>query len=167
VLSELRELFVRAADALGLRVGVAHMEAFLTGDGLVFGELAARPPGGRLMPLIQRAWGFDPYESLLRIALRRDVEFPSAARSFAGTWVLHPGPGIVGRISGVAAARRVPGVRKVSLRVREGDTILPRLGSGQDVGYIDADGATRDEVARALVAARATLQFGLVDRAAP
>lgn len=165
--SELRGLFVRATGALGLRSGVAHMEVFLTDDGLVFGELAARPPGGRLMPLIQRAWGFDPYEALLRIALGREVEFPLVERGHAGTWVLHPGPGIVGHISGVGAARRVPGVRKVSLRVSEGDVILPRLGSGQDVGYIDADGATRDEVARALTDARAVLQFGLVEPPAP
>jgi biotin carboxylase len=167
VSAELRALFVRATGALGLRTGVAHMEVFLTDDGLVFGELAARPPGGRLMPLMQRAWGFDPYEALLRIALGREVEFPHAARGFAGTWVLHPGPGIVGHISGVAAARRVPGVRKVSLRVSEGDTILPRLGSGQDVGYIDADGVSRAEVARALTEARAALQFGLVNPPAP
>lgn len=157
----LRALFTAATAALGLRLGVAHMEVFLTEDGLVFGELAARPPGGRLMPLMQRAFGFDPYEALLRLALRRGVEFPSAPRRYAGTWILHPGPGIVGRVAGVEAARGVPGVRKVSLRVAPGDRVLPRLGSGQDVGYIDADGATRAAVARALLDARAVLEFWL------
>ena len=167
LLAELRGLLCAALDALGLRLGVAHMEVFLTDAGLIFGELAARPPGGRLMPLMQRAWGFDPYEALLRLALGREVEFPRTQRGYAGTWVLHPGPGIVGRISGVEEARRVPGVRRVSLRVSEGDVILPRLGSGQDVGYIDADGASRGVVARALTDARAELQFGLVDPPGP
>jgi len=157
----LSELLQRATEALGLRLGVAHMEVFLTADGIVFGELAARPPGGRLMPLMQRAYGFDPYEALLRIVLRRPVHFPAAARHHAGTWVLHPGPGILGHIAGVEAARAVPDVRAVTIRVAEGAHILPRLGSGQDVGYIDADAATRDGVATALQTARAALEFGL------
>ncbi|MEZ6016209.1 MAG: ATP-grasp domain-containing protein [Planctomycetota bacterium] len=163
--AELRALLVRATEALGLRIGVTHMEVFLTDSGLVFGELAARPPGGRLMPLMQRAYGFDPYEALLRIALRRPVSFPSEARLCAGSWVLHPGAGRLARVSGLEAAARVPGVRQVLVRVREGDTILPREGSGQDIGYIDAEGADRDAVARALHAARAALQFDLVPTA--
>lgn len=162
--AELRELLSRVTQALGLQLGVAHMEVFQTDAGLVFGEIAARPPGGRIMPLMQRAYGFDPYEALLRIALRRPVQFPAAARRVAGTWILHPGPGVLGRVSGVERARAVPGVSRVVVRVQEGDTVLPRLGSGQDVGYIDADGATRDDVARALAEARAALEFGLVSK---
>jgi biotin carboxylase len=157
----LRELFVRATEALGLRVGVAHMEVFLTADGIVFGELAARPPGGRLMPLMQRAYGFDPYAALLALVLGRPFAFPSAPRRFAGTWVLHPGTGIIGRIGGLDAASAVPGVRRVVVRVQEGDRILPRLGSGQDVGYIDVEGPSRDAVALGLTEARRALEFEL------
>ena len=38
------------------------MEVFLGEEGPVFGEIAARPPGGYLMDLIPRAYGFDPWE---------------------------------------------------------------------------------------------------------
>lgn len=155
--AELAALLRRATCAVGLGLGVVHMEVFLTPAGVVFGELAARPPGGRLMPLMQRVYGFDPYEALLRIVLDREVEFPSRPRRFAGTWILHPGAGIVTTVVGLDVARSVPGVREVLVRVAPGDVVPPRLGSGQDVGHIDAEGATRDDVAHALERAHAAL----------
>jgi biotin carboxylase len=160
--AQLAELLTRATTAIGLRIGVAHMEVFLTADGIVFGELASRPPGGRLMPLLQRVYGFDPYEALLRIALGRVVRFPDAPRRASGTWILHPGAGEVASVTGLAAARAVPGVHHVSLRVGPGDRIEPRIGSGQDIGHIDVDGPTPEAVAQALLAAHGALRVELV-----
>ncbi len=151
-----------ATSALGVAIGVTHMEVFLTADGPLFGELGARPPGGRLMPLIQRAWGFDPYEALLRIVLGRDVTFPAAPRCASGTWLLHPGEGQVTSIDGVEAARSLPGVRKVELRLAIGDRIAKREGSGQDVGHIDVESPTPQEASDQLTAARGAITIGML-----
>ncbi|QDV05151.1 Alanine-anticapsin ligase BacD [Planctomycetes bacterium Poly30] len=158
-IEELHALLQSACNALGLRHGMAHMEVFLTEEGPVFGELGARPPGGRLMPLIQAAWGFDPYGTILRLGLGRDVTFPAAPGQAAGTWILHPGAGVLNRIEGLEAAEATPLVRKVLLRVAEGDVISRRIGSGQDIGHIDVRGETPDEVADALRAARRALKL--------
>jgi hypothetical protein len=64
--------------------------------------------------------------------------------------MLHPGPGVVRAVAGLDAARAVPGVRHVALRVGPGSRVPERLGTGQDVGWIEAAGATRDVVASAL-----------------
>ena len=61
-----RELGRQVLDALGFKTGFTHMEWFHTPDGeAVFGEIGARPPGGRLVHVMNysadvdlfRLWG--------------------------------------------------------------------------------------------------------------
>lgn len=50
--------------ALGFRTGITHMEWFLKKDGeVVFGEIAARPPGGMTGELMNYSCDFDIYEA--------------------------------------------------------------------------------------------------------
>jgi biotin carboxylase len=158
---EVRTLTERALRTAGVERGIAHLELFRTDAGLVFGELAIRPPGGRLMTLLRRAWGFDPWGALLRLELGRSTPFPAAPRRTAGVWILHPGPGEVAAIHGLEEARAVPGVRRVVLKTAVGATIEERTGSGQDVGAIYAEGASRDAVATALELAHRKLRIEL------
>jgi biotin carboxylase len=148
--TELRAFNERALAAAGVDRGMTHLELFRTRHGPVFGELASRPPGGRLMPLLKRAWGFDAWEALLRVELGETPAFPERPRRTAGAWLLHPGPGRVVALHGVEEARALPHLRRVALKIEVGDTIAERLGSGQDVGAIYAEGPDRDCVARAL-----------------
>lgn len=158
---EIRGFNARALEAAGVERGLTHLELFRTARGLVFGELASRPPGGRLMPLLRRAWAFDPWEAMLRLECGETFEFPTAPRRSAGVWVLHPGVGRVVSIRGLAEARALPDVRRVTLKVETGSTIGPRYGSGQDVGAIYAEGADRTCVAAALTAAHDRIEFDL------
>ncbi len=158
---EVRAFTERAIAAAEVERGIVHLELFRTTRGLVFGELASRPPGGRLMKLLGRAWGFDPWEMLLRHQLGEAPEFPASARRTAGVWILHPGAGTLKAVHGLERARALPHVRRVALKVRPGDTIAERIGSGQDVGAVYAEGPTRDAVADALSTAHATLRFEL------
>jgi L-amino acid ligase C-terminal domain 2 len=64
-------------------------------------------------------------------------------------------------VAGVEEARAVTGVRGLKLRARPGDYVPRREGSGQDVGWIDAEGESRDAVARALEDAHARLRLEL------
>lgn len=144
----------RVIDAFGIRQGMTHLELFLTSDGPVFGEIAIRPPGGKLMQLLERAYGFDPWEALLRIELGKPVRLPRRARRYAGIWFVHPGAGRVERIHGTRAATRVPGVVEVNCRAQVGDDLRERLGSGETVGHIVAQGPNRRTVVDALERAR-------------
>ncbi|MEO0972467.1 MAG: ATP-grasp domain-containing protein [Pseudomonadota bacterium] len=57
-----RELGHRVIDALGFRTGFTHMEWYLTpGGAAVFGEIGARPPGGRSVDLMNFTHDFDIY----------------------------------------------------------------------------------------------------------
>ena len=158
---ELRAFNTRALAAAGIERGLTHLELFRTARGPVFGELAIRPPGGRLMTLLRRAWGFDPWEASLRLELGQEVQFPGAARRVAGVWVLHPGPGRVAAIDGLDEARQAPLVRRIALKVEVGDRIPERQGTGQDVGSIHVEGPDRARVAAALTRARELLRIEL------
>jgi biotin carboxylase len=151
----------RALSALQVERGITHLELFLTAAGPVFGELAIRPPGGRLMTLLRRAWGFDPWEAMLRLELGEGYPFPLAPERTAGVFVLHPGSGRVTNIRGLEEARALPHVRRIALKVAQGHSITERMGTGQDIGSIHAEGPDRDAVAAALSAARERLEIGL------
>lgn len=159
--AEVIDLVTRVIEALGVERGITHTEVFRTPNGPVLGEIAIRPPGGRLMGLIRRAWGFDPWEALLRLELGERFEFPKEPKRVAGVHILHPGVGRITAIEGVDAAAAEPNVRRVKLKVALGDVLTERVGSGQDIGSIQAEAATRDEVAEALTRACGALRVEL------
>jgi len=57
-----REMGVAVLQALGFRTGFTHMEWYRTHDGeVVFGEIGARPPGARVVDLMNVATDGDTY----------------------------------------------------------------------------------------------------------
>lgn len=141
----------------GVRQGMTHLELYLTPAGPVFGEVAARPPGGHVMELISRAYGFDAWQAWLATELGEAVELPQAPKNYSGVWFLHPGEGIVNRVSGVQVAAQYSGVEAVHCRVQAGDVLKPRAGSGESAGHVIASGASRQEVVNALQVARRSI----------
>ncbi len=147
-----------ARQALGVDRGMTHLEVFLTPDGPVFGEMAARPPGGHLMALIRHAYGFDPWEAVLQVEGGERPALPQRARQSAAAWILHPGVGVVAHVGDVGAARAMPGVEEAVLRVGVGDAVRERLGSGEEAGHVIGTGATPGEAEARVRAARDVLR---------
>ena len=156
-LAAISDLNKSVIATLGIRRGMTHLELFLTAEGPVFSEIAARPPGGYVMELLQMAYGFDPWQTVIDIELGRPVRLPQRARAYSGMWLLHPGPGIVRRVSGLRSCQSLPGITEVSCRVAPGDTLRQREGSGESAAYFLARGESRREVVAALEKARRTL----------
>ena len=150
-----------ARRALGVTSGITHLELFLTADGPVFGELAARPPGGHLMRLMALAYGVDPWEALLRVALGERPPLPDRAERTAAVQIVHPGPGTVHAVDGLGRARALAGVEEVSVRVRPGEVLAPRAGTGQEAGHVIVTGATAAHAEARLAAAVAELRLAV------
>lgn len=159
-----RALADAARRALGVERGMTHLEVFLTADGPVFGEMAARPPGGHLMPLIRHAYGFDPWEAVLQVALGEAPALPERARQSAACWILHPGAGTVCVADGLAAARALPGVEEAVLRVREGDAVGVRAGTGEEVGHVVVTAPSSSAAEARVRAARAAIRIDVETR---
>jgi biotin carboxylase len=79
-----RELGLAACAALSMDRGIAHVEILVNGDELSVVEVAGRPGGDGIMDLIDRVYGFNPYD--LHILAYRDQlpELPEIPREPAG-----------------------------------------------------------------------------------
>lgn len=161
ILAPLLDLNARALAALGPFTGMTHLELYRSASGPVFGEVALRPPGGRIMRLLRRAYDFDPWEAALRLELGERPELPDGAARHAGVWMLHPGEGVVADIRGLTAARRIKGVTKLICRVEPGSVVRPRSSTGVDVGWIEVRGPSRDKVADRLRRAHELVEIRL------
>ncbi|MGE4107521.1 MAG: ATP-grasp domain-containing protein [Bacteriovoracia bacterium] len=139
-------LNVKVIQTLGLRDGITHLEFYWTKDGIVFGEIAARPPGGYLMELIHVAYGFNPWTAWLQAELSETPEVQTKPQAYAGVLLFHPGEGVVESIAGLEWAIKQP-KEKFSLRLNPGDRVDARLGTGQNKGEVIVSGSTRAEVA--------------------
>lgn len=149
----LNSLSEQVHHCLGIENGISHMEVFLTRDGPVFGEIAARPPGGYLMELMRRAYEFDPWQALLEIALGESPELPQRARHHAGVWLIHPGEGTVDEITGLESARSQVGITDLVCDLQTGRRVNARVGSGESVGRIFALNSSYSSCADSLRAA--------------
>ncbi len=144
--AELLDLLERGARALGIERGPVKADAVLTEDGWRLLELAPRLHGPKgtlwLMPPVL---GYQPLEAALVALLGGD---PGAVTGRAAPRARHcafraleAAPGRVSAITGVDAARQLPGVENVMVFAREGDL----LGGGRNAtpvtaGYVCASG---------------------------
>ncbi|AZK97708.1 ATP-grasp domain-containing protein [Streptomyces tsukubensis] len=68
LVKRINELNEAVLGALGIQDGTTHLELFHTPeDRLVFCEVAGRPPGGVIPPVIEWQYGFDIVETQIRI----------------------------------------------------------------------------------------------------
>jgi len=112
----------RVIEALKIRWGITHLEVYLTEKGLLFGEIALRPPGGYIMNAIRHAYGFDPWEAFVAMELDEPFDFPDNPTAYTAVEVFHPGAGTVTAVRGEALVREHPSTREFRLKIRPGDS---------------------------------------------
>lgn len=83
---DIRKVGVKALKALGQPDGLSHMEWFRRGDGsIAINEVAARPPGVNLVPLINRSCDFDMFDAWCRLMIFDQFTPPRERKYAAGT----------------------------------------------------------------------------------
>jgi formate-dependent phosphoribosylglycinamide formyltransferase (GAR transformylase) len=122
--------------ALKIKWGITHMEAYLSDDGILFGEIALRPPGGYIMELIGKAYDFSSWDALVYMELDLPFEFPDSYSSHTAVHIIHPGAGTIDNIENWDEIKKLPSVYRAKLKVKAGDVIGERIGVGEDAGYI-------------------------------
>lgn len=165
--SEMREQLAQfnrqVLAVFGIKSGVTHLELYLAPEGIIFGELAVRPPGGYIFRLIRETYGFDPWDTLLQIELGLTPDWSSMSWRgiFAGAWIIHPGAGRLQGVTGEEKLKSIPQLEHFGLKVKPGQLISPRLGSGMEIGHAIFSGTSEDEVVEAMELAKKSLQFHL------
>lgn len=88
--SEVRELGLRAIEALGIETSATHMEWFFGPKGLRFSEIGCRPPGVRAWDLYAAGNDVDIYREWANAIVHHQVERPLSRRRAAGIVALRP-----------------------------------------------------------------------------
>ncbi len=86
VAGSIRDLNSRVISSLGLRAGITHLECFTTADGLVVGEIACRPGGGGVVPMVKRATGVDLWACLVDCETGVAPVIPEAKSALVVGW---------------------------------------------------------------------------------
>ena len=164
----IEEAVAAAALAIGLGHGPVHAECRVNAAGVFVLEVAARPIGG----ICARALRFEhPPESarisleelLLRHALGEDVSGWRREAEASGVMMIPiPRRGLYKGVTGVEAARTVPGVDDVVITAKVEQRLLPLPEGASYLGFIFAHGESPALADQALRAAHGRLVFTLV-----
>ncbi len=125
-----RDLSFQAVRALGLRDGITHMEWFRRPDGsLAVGEIAARPPGARIVQLTGLAHGFSMEKAWARAVVDGAFDGPwPRLRSTGVAFLRGVGKGKIASVDGLSEAQARMGPLVV-------DSRLPKVGAPRASGY--------------------------------
>jgi formate-dependent phosphoribosylglycinamide formyltransferase (GAR transformylase) len=87
---QVRELGLRAIEALGIGTSATHMEWFFGPKGLRFSEIGCRPPGVRAWDLYAAGNDIDIYREWANAIVHGGVDRPLSRRRAAGIVALRP-----------------------------------------------------------------------------
>jgi len=140
-----------ALSALGVRCGAAHTEVKVARGRTYVIETHTRPAGDRIPLITELTSGYDQYELAIRSLLGMDRGAPSTPRYQAAgsryfTWRAGP----VDEVTGIDAARCLPGLEELHVGIRAGDQILHRTNSASRPAFAVAGGQDRTEVIQRL-----------------
>jgi hypothetical protein len=136
-LREIDRQVTAALTALELRFGVFHVELWLTGDGVVLGEVHVRPGGDWLHLLLAHAiprlelFGLI-FDDMLGHPTEQDLIPTRAAAAF----FLAPAPGRLVRVHGWEEVLAHPAVLYAELTVEPGAVIVPVRQSADRAGVV-------------------------------
>jgi biotin carboxylase len=118
------DLHDEVVAALGLRDGVTHLEVLRCPDGFLIGEIACRPGGIGVVPMIRHQYGVDLWKAFLATQLGEPVDLTVTDRGGHTIEYKLPRPsGTVTSITPAAELRAVPGVVQADVHVEVGDTM--------------------------------------------
>jgi biotin carboxylase len=135
-------------DAIGFGTGMLHAEWILTDTGPVLVECAGRPPGDRIMDLVDLAYDTNIADRWLRLLAGRPAEIdPRPARGAAIRFLVPP-VGVLRRVAGVADVEGAPGVWRVQVSCAPGHTTSGLASSWDRAGWVLTVAATAEDAER-------------------
>lgn len=156
LLDEVLSINQKVIDAFGIRNGLTHLEVYLTEKGVLFGEIALRPPGGHIMTLIKEAHGIDPWDYYIDLHLGIELPITKSVGANAGAIVYHPGNGTVKTVDGLKELETKQTLKVSKIKGKIGDTISKRDGVGQEQAHFIFSGPDRDLLVKEVQETRAT-----------
>ena len=153
----------QAVATLGLTHGPIHAELRVNDSGAYMLEVAPRPIGGLCAQVLRFGNGIGLEELLLRHAAGEDVFRMPPVSGAAGVMMIPiPEAGIYKGVTGIEAAKAVPGIEDVIITAKEGYPMVPLPEGSSYLGFIFARENEASQVENSLRLAHSKLQFELM-----
>lgn len=113
-----------ALQAIGMRMGIFHVEVFISDDQVIIGEVHARPGGDFIELLVESALSIEYYGLAFDQQLGLPINVENiGSKCFAAIQFLLPSPGIVTKVEGLDKLKSHPNVKRVDINLEEGSMI--------------------------------------------
>ncbi|ASN05003.1 ATP-grasp domain-containing protein [Virgibacillus necropolis] len=154
----IRKAVEELIEAFQIKNGLIHPEYFITSDNkLHFGEVAARVPGGHIFELIERAYGFSPFQAQVLCSDPETTDeeleafFPkeSEAKGYAGNLMVYPHVRFIERLNLPDGLEEHPYFEKHDMYIPQTSKVAERVGFGNHYGtifFFGKDSATINEL---------------------
>jgi len=149
----------QACAAYGLSTGPVHAELRINKQDAWLLEVASRTIGGDCARTLDQGADFNLEELTISLATGKPVNTHPPEEARGVMMIPIKQAGILRRVEGITAARKVANIEKVDIIIRDGNELVPLPEGNQYPGYIFARGSTSSEVIRALRDAHAQLDF--------
>ncbi len=163
ILNRALELNRTVISALKLNWGMTHAEFFWRADGktdgVLFGEVALRPPGGYIMDCISLAFGFDAWEAFIANELNLPYAFPESHSQTAGVALFHAGEGTLQAVDGTDLIKQIPSYHCSKILTKPGAVVSKRVGVGEVSAYGLFTSSNASTTSRDVLESLKTLKF--------
>lgn len=148
-----------ACTAYGLVHGPIHAELRLHNGVAWIIEVAARTIGGQCAQLLRHGTGYGLEELVINQSTGNSLPYQNSSQAAGVLMIPIPAAGILRRVEGLAAARRIPFITDVEISVRDGYELVPLPEGSAYLGFIFAQGPDPARVEASLREAHACLNF--------
>lgn len=146
VRERIADVAISANKAIGIENGPSHTEIKVTKDGPKIVELGARLGGDCITThLVPLSTGVNMVECSIRIALGEKPDLTPKWNKGSAIRYLHTDIGLIQQISGVEDAKKVHGVRQISIIHGIGDNAKEVRSSVDRVGFVISQGDSSEE----------------------
>lgn len=145
----IKELAVQACRAVGIDQGPAHVEMMVTAKGPVMIELGARMGGDNITTaLVPLSTGIDMVKATIDVAMGDEPDIEPRLHCASAIRYIAAPEGLIKSISGVEAAKGIPGVQDVIMTKTVGEMSTPIHCSNDRIGSVIVQATTAEEAVR-------------------
>ncbi|VAW74561.1 Argininosuccinate lyase [hydrothermal vent metagenome] len=157
--SRIEHNVARACSAYGLSTGPVHAELRVDGRDAWILEIASRTIGGDCARILDQDSDFNLEELVISLAVGRPLPNRPSQKARGVMMLPVRKGGILRRVEGIEAARKVEHIDRVDIIIRDGNELIPLPEGNQYPGYVFASADRTDDVTHALHTACDKLNF--------
>ena len=165
VKEQIRKVAVAANQAIGITSGPSHTEIIVTKEGPKIVELGARLGGDCITThLVPLSTGVDLVRCCIRIALGEIPDVLPTIKKGSAILYFPQSAGKILAINGLEEAKKVPGVKQISVVHSVGESITEITDSASRMGFVIAQGSNASDAIGCCEAALKKIQVKIQER---